>query len=171
MARQGLNSPPNRGIPDPDGYRVRHWPASTASRRVADYLRALGLRDRGCLEELSVAIAAAVSGRDERDHARRAVAEAQRRFETWRSELYAGLPSEVSPLWLKEFIAAHPHLFLGDIELGRATALTFGDPKTGRKPPRARFNTQNFEPAMLPRWIIGVAPAVLVTFLGSGALT
>ena len=151
MARQGLNSSANSGVPSANRFGVRHWAASTAARRVADYLRALGLRDRACLEELSVAIAGAVSGSDEREHARRAVAEAQRRFEAWRGELYAVLPKEVSPLWLKEFIAAHPHLFLGDLELGRAAAQTFGDPRTGRKPPRARFSTQHFEPAMFPR--------------------
>lgn len=170
MARQGLNSSANSGVPSANRFGVRHWAASTAARRVADYLRALGLRDRACLEELSVAIAGAVSGSDEREHARRAVAEAQRRFEAWRGELYAVLPKEVSPLWLKEFIAAHPHLFLGDLELGRAAAQTFGDPRTGRKPPRARFSTQHFEPAMFPRWLAGALPALLLTLLGSGAL-
>ncbi len=170
MAREGVNSSANRGVPGANRFGVRHWAASTAARRVADYLRALGLRDRACLEELSVGIASAVSGGDEGEHARRAVAEAQRRFEAWKNELYAVLPNEVSPLWLKEFIAAHPHLFLGDVALGQATALTFGDPRTGRKPPRARFSTQHFEPAMFPRWLAGAAPALLLTLFGSGAL-
>lgn len=170
MARQGLNSPPNQPISSVDRFRMRQWATSTAVRRVADYLRALGLRDRDCLQELSVGIVTAVSGRNERDHARRAVAEAQRRVEAWKREIYAAFPGEVSPMWLKEFIAAHPHLFLGDVELGRATALTFGDPRTGRKPPRARFSTQHFEPAMVPRWLVGFAPALLLTLLGSGAL-
>ena len=122
MARQGLNSPPSRGIPNSNRYRVRQWATSTASRRVSDYLRALGLSDRTYLEELSGRIAAAVEGRDESDHVRRAVAEAQRRFESWRDQLYEVLPSGVSPIWLKQFIAAHPHLFLGDVELAQATA-------------------------------------------------
>lgn len=165
MARQGLNSRPNHGVPSPSDYGARGWATSTAARRVADYLRALGLRDRAYLEELSVGIARAVRGKDERDHVRRAVAEAQRRFEAWKHELYAVLPSDVSPLWLKQFIAAHPRLLLGNVKLAQATALRFGDPRTGRKPPRARFSTQHFEPAMLPRWLIGVTPALLVVAL------
>ena len=170
MARQGLNSPPNHGTRSPSRYRARQWASSTAARRVADYLRALGLCDRACLEEHSVRIASLASGRDEREHARRAVALAQQRFEAWKSELYAVLPDEVSPLWLKEFIAAHPHLFLGNVALGRAAALGFGDPRTGRRPPRARFDTQHFERLVIPRWLFGVVPAVLLTALGSAAL-
>jgi len=170
VARQGLNSRPNQGVPSANDFGVRGWAASTAARRVADYLRALGLRDRAYLEELSVGIAGAARGTDERDHVRRAVAEAQCRFEAWKREIYAVLPSDVSPLWLKQFIAAHPRLLMGNVKLGQATALRFGDPRTGRKPPRARFSTQHFEPAMLPRWLIGVTPALLVVALALGAL-
>lgn len=170
MAPEGLNSPPSKSRPSSPRSSLTHLPTSPAARRVADYLRALGLRDRGCLQELSVQIAGSITGRTADEHARRAVAEAQRRFEAWRDELYRVLPKNVSPLWLKEFIGTHPHLFLVDVVRAQAAAQTFGDPVAGRGPPRARFRTQHLDPVLVPRWLLGLTLPLLATSLAAYGL-
>jgi len=154
----------------------RIWPwasqgrtaAFRAVRRVANYLRTLGLSERARVRELSHRIVLDVTEEDPEQHAARAVALAQARFEAWRTGLE--LPAGVDPLWLRAFIGAHPALFLGDVERARAAAASFGDPLAGKPPRYARFRPQAFEPARLPRWVRGLLPALALTLLAARAL-
>ena len=142
--------------------------AFRAVRRVANYLRTLGLNDRSRIRELSHRIVLDVTADDPEQHAALAVAEAQHRFDVWRAELQ--LPEGTSPLWLREFIAARPELFLGDVERARRAAAEFGDPLAGKPPRRARFRPQAFEPAQIPRWLEGLLPALALTLLAARML-
>jgi len=137
-------------------------------RRVANYLRSLGLNDRARVRELSHRIVLDVNADDPEQHAALAVAEAQHRVEVWRAALQ--LPEGVDPLWLRSFIAARPELFLGDEERARRAAADFGDPLAGKPPRRASFRPQAFEPARLPRWLNGLLPAVAFTMLAAREL-
>lgn len=138
-----------------------------ASRRVANYLRTLGLADRARVRALSRELAQAVHAGSAEQHAALAVAHAQARFEAWRDALYETLPEGVDPLWLRAFIASRPELFLGDLERARRAAARFGDPRAGTGPRRASFRPQAFEPARLPRWLRGALPPLALTLAAS----
>ena len=97
MATELESSPGSSSAVDSSHLRVRMKPAaSRAARRVANYLRALGLSDRARVRELSQRIALSVTADNAEEHAARAVAEAQARFESWRSALCASLPDHVA---------------------------------------------------------------------------
>ena len=167
-----LDSSPGSSAVDSSHLRVRMKPAaSAAARRVANYLRALGLADRARVRELSQRIALSVTADNADQHATRAVAEAQSRFESWRSSLYSGLPEGVHPLWLRAFIAARPEHFLG-ADMGRAkrAARNFGDPCAGTGPKLAKFRPQEFERARLPSSFLGLVPPIVMTWAASCAL-
>ncbi|HWO10984.1 MAG TPA: glucans biosynthesis glucosyltransferase MdoH, partial [Polyangiaceae bacterium] len=144
--------------------------ASRAARRVANYLRALGLSDRARVRELSQQIALGVTAENDDQHAERAVAEAQARFETWRSALCAALPEGVHPLWLRAFIAARPEYFLGDLARGKRAARNFGDPVAGTGPRMAAFRPQQFERVRLPSSLLGLLPPIAMTWAATSAL-
>lgn len=166
MATEPIDSSPvsSGAALDSSHLRLKSQPlTSRAARRVVNYLRVLGLNDRARLRELSHAIALDVATDDPKQHATRAVAAAQGRFEAWRDALYRALPEGVDPLWLKAFIRARPHLFLGDIEHAQRAALGFGEPLAGKGPKRASFRPQAFERARPPRWLVGLAPPALLT--------
>jgi membrane glycosyltransferase len=171
VATEDVDSAPaaSDAAADSSHLRLRKNPVCVrAVRRVANYLRALGLSDRQRVRELSQQIAEAVTGAaptaDEEQLAERAVAEAQDRFEAWRQALYAGLPEGVDPLWLRAFIGARPELFLGELARAQKAAAGFGDPLAGKGPRRAHFRPQEFERARVPRWLAGVALPALLTF-------
>jgi len=145
--------------------------AFAAARRVSNYLRALGLSDRARVRDLSQRIALSVTADNAEQHAARAVAEAQARFENWRSTLYSGLPEGVHPLWLRAFIAARPEHFLGaDMARAKRAARNFGDPGAGTGPRRAHFRPQVFERARLPSSFLGLVPPIVMTWAASCAL-
>jgi membrane glycosyltransferase len=151
--------------------RVRMNPAaSRAARRVANYLRAVGLSDRARVRDLSQRIALSVNADNADQHAERAVAEAQSRFESWRAELLAALPEGVNPLWLRAFIAARPEHFLGDLARARRAASQFGDPLAGTGPRTAAFRPQAFQRARVPSSLLGLLPPLLMTWAASTAL-
>jgi membrane glycosyltransferase len=154
--------------PPPSTTTTGRSSAFRAVRRVANYLRTLGLNDRSRLRELSHRIVLDVTAEDPEQHAALAVAEAQQRFDVWRAALQ--LPEGTNPLWLREFIAARPDLFLGDAERARRVAAEFGDPLAGKPPRRAQFRPQAFEPARLPRWFKGLLPALALTLLAARLL-
>jgi membrane glycosyltransferase len=165
------SSPNSSGAVDSSHLRVRMKPAaSAAARRVANYLRALGLSDRARVRELSQRIALSVTADNAEQHASRAVAEAQARFESWRSELSRALPDGVNPLWLKAFIAARPEHFLGDMARAKRAARNFGDPAAGTGPRLATFRPQHFEPMRLPSSFLGLMPPIVMTWAASCAL-
>ncbi|MEY2935330.1 MAG: glucans biosynthesis glucosyltransferase MdoH [Pseudomonadota bacterium] len=138
-----------------------------ASRRVANYLRTLGLSDPARVRALSRELADGIPAASPEQHAALAVARAQARFEAWREALYQALPVGVDPLWLRAFIAARPELFLGDPERSRRAAARFGDARAGKGPQRAYFRPQAFEPARLPRWLRGLLPPIGLTLAAS----
>jgi membrane glycosyltransferase len=144
--------------------------ASRAARRVANYLRAVGLCDRARVRELSQRIALSVDADNAEQHAERAVAEAQTRFESWRVALLGALPDGVNPLWLRAFIAARPEHFLGDVARAQRAASHFGDPLAGTGPRTATFRPQQFERARLPSSFLGLLPPLVLTWAASSAL-
>jgi membrane glycosyltransferase len=165
------SSPSSSGAVDSSHLRVRLKPAaSAAARRVANYLRALGLSDRARVRELSQRIALSVTAHTAEEHASRAVAEAQARFESWRSSLLSALPEGVHPVWLKAFIASRPEHFLGDLARAKRSARTFGDPSAGTGPRMASFRPQHFERAHLPSSFLGLLPPIVMTWAAASAL-
>ena len=93
MATELESSPGSNAAVDSSHLRVRMKPAaSAAARRVANYLRAQGLSDRARVRELSQRIALSVTADNAEQHAARAVAEAQSRFDSWRGSLFSALP-------------------------------------------------------------------------------
>jgi membrane glycosyltransferase len=168
VATEPVDSSSSKGSAAPRSHRGAL--ATLPARRVANYLAALGLRDRARLRELSHRIALDASEGDPAEHAQRAVAEAQARFEAWRSGVHRGLPDGVDPLWLRAFIGARPELFLGDVERAQRAALVFGDPLAGKKPRRAHFRPQKFERAQVPSWMRGLIPPALLTACAGYAL-
>jgi membrane glycosyltransferase len=166
------SSPGSSSAVDSSHLRVRMKPAaSAAARRVSNYLRALGLSDRARVRDLSQRIALSVTADNAEEHAARAVAEAQARFENWRSTLYSALPEGVHPLWLRAFIAARPEHFLSaDMARAKRAARSFGDPSAGTGPRMARFRPQEFEPARMPSSFLGLVPPIVMTWAASCAL-
>jgi membrane glycosyltransferase len=167
------SSPSSSGAAvDSSHLRVRMKPAaSRAARRVANYLRALGLSDRARVRELSQRIALSVNADSAEQHAARAVTEAQSRFESWRSSLYAGLPEGVHPLWLRAFIAARPeHFMSSDIARAQRAALSFGDPVAGTGPKLGVFTPQEFKLARPPSSFLGLVPPIVMTWAASCAV-
>ena len=171
MATELESSPSSSAAVDSSHLRVRMKPAaSRAARRVANYLRALGLSDRARVRDLSQRIALSVTADTAEQHAARAVAEAQARFENWRAALYSALPEGVNPLWLRAFIAARPEHFLGDMTRAKRAARNFGDPAAGTGPRLATFRKQEFEPARLPSSFLGLLPPLVMTWAATSAL-
>jgi len=165
------SSPSSSTAVESSHLRVRMNPAaSRAARRVANYLRAVGLCDRARVRELSQRIALSVTADNAEQHAERAVAEAQTRFESWRTALLGALPPGVSPLWLRAFIAARPEHFLGDLARAQRAASSFGDPLAGTGPRTATFRPQQFERARLPSSFLGLLPPLVMTWAASSAL-
>jgi membrane glycosyltransferase len=167
------SSPSSSGTAvDSSHLRVRMKPAaSRAARRVANYLRALGLSDRARVRELSTRVALSVTADNAEQHATRAVTEAQTRFESWRASLYTGLPEGVHPLWLRAFIAARPEHFLStDMARVKRAARNFGDPVAGVGPRLATFTPQEFKLARPPSSFLGLLPPIVMTWAASSAL-
>jgi membrane glycosyltransferase len=135
--------------------RVReHGPSARARRRVGEYLRALGLLDEARIDALSQEIAAAGAhpGEEQNASPEHAVAEAQRRVQAWRADVFGTDEQAVQPLWLRAFLMAHPEALLASPLLARALAHRFGDPRTGVTRVRARFSDQSFSPARASSW-------------------
>jgi membrane glycosyltransferase len=141
-------------------------PGTRAIRRVAEYLHALGLVDIVRVDALSEEIVAAASPHGE-PSAELAITEAQRRVERFLLALFGEDASEVDPLWLRAFLAAHGDVFLGDVEAARAAVANFGDPRTGKAPTPNRFRDQELKRMRAPRWAFGLTvPAALTTIAG-----
>jgi membrane glycosyltransferase len=138
--------------------------ALRASRRVAEYLRALGLSDAARIEALATQFAQAASSAEE------AVADAQASFAQFVADVFGDHAASIDPLWLRSFIGACPEVFLGDLEQARAAAQRYGDPRTFRPPTRAKFQVQTLAPARLPTWALGLLGAVTATALATTLL-
>ena len=145
--------------------RARSYEAgSRAPRRVAEYLRALGLCDAERVQRLADELSAGAPTPEA------AVAAAQARLETFRAEVFGADADSIDPLWFRAFIANYPEAFLGDVEAARAAATHFGDPRAGRAPVRERFRDQTLQALRVPRWLWGVSVAGIATLAAAGAL-
>jgi membrane glycosyltransferase len=138
--------------------------ALRATRRVAEYLRALGLSDATRIEALATQFAEAASSTEE------AVADAQASFAQFVASVFGDHASSIDPLWLRSFIATCPEVFLGDLEQAREAAQHYGDPRTFHPPTRARFQVQTLAPARLPSWALGLFCALTATVLATTLL-
>jgi membrane glycosyltransferase len=144
---------------------------SRAVKRVAEYLRALGLTDATRTEQLAIEICrecsqAGAAGR----LPELAIARAQERVQDHLKDVFGADAASVDPLWLRSFAGAFPELFLGDVEAARRAVRRFGDPRLGRCPTHTAFRDQRLDPYRIPRWVLGFAPATLVTMLATAAL-
>jgi membrane glycosyltransferase len=145
--------------------RARSYEAgSRAPRRVAEYLRALGLCDTARVQCLADELSA------EAPTPEAAVAQAQARVETFRRDVFGVDADAIDPLWFRAFIANYPEAFLADAEVARAAATRFGDPRAGRAPVRERFRDQTLQALQVPRWLWGVSVASIATLAAAGAL-
>jgi membrane glycosyltransferase len=145
--------------------RSRSYEAgSRAPRRVAEYLRALGLCDTARVQRLADELSAGAPTPEA------AVAQAQARVETFRMEVFGTDADTIDPLWFRAFIANYPEAFLADAEIARAAATRFGDPRAGRAPVRERFRDQTLQALRVPRWLWGVSVAGIATLAAAGAL-
>jgi membrane glycosyltransferase len=138
--------------------------AARAARRVAEYLRALGLSDAARVEQLSNEFAQQATSPEE------AVADAQERFDAFLTAVFGEQAASIDPLWLRSFIAATPDLFLGDIDAARQAAQRIGDPRKFQPIARATFNVQSLRPARLPPWAAGLFVAGTATCAATAAL-
>jgi membrane glycosyltransferase len=137
---------------------------SRAPRRVAEYLRALGLCDAGRVEHLADELSAGAETPEA------AVALAQARVDAFRTAVFGEDADSIDPLWMRAFITSSPNAFLAEPELARAAAARFGDPRAGRAPSTERFRDQTLRALRVPRWVWGVSAAGLVTTAASVAL-
>ena len=138
--------------------------AARASRRVAEYLRALGLTDAARVETLARQCAAPTGTPEE------AVEEAQRRFDVFLSQVFGAQAHSVDPLWLRAFIGACPDVFLGDVQQARSAVERMGDPRNFHPPTRAHFRVQQLKSARVPRWAVGLSIACAASLLATAAL-
>ncbi|HEX4351282.1 MAG TPA: hypothetical protein VHZ95_00185, partial [Polyangiales bacterium] len=127
--------------------------AARISRRVSEYLRALGLSDVARVDHLSNEFAQHATSPEE------AVEDAQARFDQFLAQVFGENAGTVDPLWLRAFIASAPEVFLGDVDAARAAAERFGDPRKFQPVVRAKFEVQSLRPARVPRWAAGLLVA------------
>lgn len=135
-----------------------------AQRRVAEYLRALGLCDAERVQSLSDELAAGALTPEA------AIAQAQARVADFRRDVFGGDADTLDPLWFRAFISTCPNVFLADPAIAREAAVRFGDPRAGQPPVRERFRDQTLSRLHVPRWAWGVSGATLATVLSSAAL-
>jgi membrane glycosyltransferase len=147
-------------------------PFERAIERVGEYLRALGLTESERLQSLALEVCKQADDdvSTEATLPERAVGIAQARVETFWQDVFGADAAQVNPLWLRTFTNAQPEIFLGEIEAAREAVGRFGDPRLGRAPTRAQFKDQTLEPLNVPRWLVGLAPGVLLTLGATGLL-
>ncbi len=147
-------------------------PFERAIERVSEYLRVLGLADPTRIQSLAHEICQGEldNGQDASRLPERAVAVVQARAEAFWLAVFGEDAGQVDPLWLRTFAGALPELFLGDVQEAQRAAHLFGDPRLGRAPTKVQFRDQSLEPVMVPRWLLGLLPSLLVTACATLAL-
>jgi membrane glycosyltransferase len=138
--------------------------AARGSRRVAEYLRALGLRDNARVEALAHEFA------EQADSPEGAVEVAQQRFDEFRNAVFGAESDNVDPLWLRTFIGAFPDSFLGDVVAARRDAASMGDPRAFRPSLHAQFQEQKLQRIRMPGWAIGLGLSGTATLIATTAL-
>jgi len=139
--------------------------AARAERRVAEYLRTLGLTQPERVAELSTKFAELANGSPAQ-----AVETAQRAVEQFTQDVFGLEVGAVDPLWLRAFIAAQPAVFLGDVELACKVAVRFGDPRAFKPQQHAQFQQQELRRMNVPGWMFGIGSVVLATLVATVAL-
>jgi len=139
--------------------------AARAERRVAEYLRTLGLTQPERVAELSTRFAELANGSPGQ-----AVETAQRAVEQFTQDVFGLEAAAVDPLWLRAFIAVHPAVFLGEVELARKVAPRFGDPRAFKPQQHAQFQQQELRRMNVPGWMFGIGAVVLATLIATFAL-
>ncbi|MFT3926169.1 MAG: glucans biosynthesis glucosyltransferase MdoH [Myxococcales bacterium] len=144
-------------------------PFDRAVERVSEYLRAVGLSESARIQTLALGICegALMEGALESKLPERAVAAAQVRVEAFWHDVFGEQVKTVDPLWSRTFAGALPEVFLGDVAEAQRAASLFGDPQLGRAPTRVQFRDQALHPLTVPRWLVGFAPAVVLTVSAS----
>lgn len=146
-------------------------PLERAAQRVGEFLRALGLSEPKRIQALAQEIAAHCARSGDVDHLpEAAVAAAQERVQHFWHAVFGEQARSIDPLWFREFAAAMPSLFLGEVEEARRAALRFGNPQLGRGPSHASFRDQHLEPLRVPRWLLGLLLPFVLTSAATGAL-
>jgi membrane glycosyltransferase len=148
-------------------------PGMRAIRRVAEYLHALGVDDMLRVDALAEEIVASTrSGEESPDEPRAelAIAAAQQRVEAFMRGVFGDDADSIDPLWLRAFLAAHPSVFLGDLEAARKAMQRFGDPRAGRPPVHNQFRDQELRRMRAPRWAFGLAVPMTITAVATVAL-
>lgn len=135
-----------------------------AERRVAEYLRTLGLLDSQRVDQLAGQFA------DIADSPETAVELAQRAIDHYMLEVFGENAGIVDPLWLRAFIGECPQLFLGDTAEARKVAAKFGDPRAFRPPLNAQFQEQALRRVRVPTWLYGLGGAGVVTLAATASL-
>ena len=142
-------------------------------RRVAEYLRALGLCDETRVVALAQEIAGAVATADDAKDPRapeRAMVEVQQRVAAWQKAVFGEELAAIHPLWLRTFLMTHPEALLADATSARTLAQAFGDPRSGQAPVRAHFLDQSLKAARIPRWLRGLFPPMTMTAAAAGMM-
>lgn len=135
-----------------------------AERRVAEYLRTLGLLRAERVDQLAGQFA------DIADSPEHAVELAQRAVDHFMLEVFGEHAADVDPLWLRAFIAECPELFLGSAAEARKVSARFGDPRVFRPSVHAQFQEQELRRVRVPSWLFGIGFAAVATLTASGAV-
>jgi len=138
--------------------------AARAERRVAEYLRTLGLMQPERVDELAGEFAAAANAPE------LAVELAQRSVDQYLKDVFGEHAGDVDPLWLRAFIADHPQLFLGDVDAARKVTARLGDPRAFKPPVHAQFQQQELRRVRVPGWLLGMSFAGLAAAAATAAL-
>jgi len=138
--------------------------AARAERRVAEYLRTLGLTQSQRVEELAGRFADLAASPE------LAVEFAQGSVDQFVREVFGEEMYAVDPLCLRAFLAACPELFLGDVAAARKAAARFGDPRAFRPETRAQFEAQELRRMRVPGWLVGLCVSGLATAFATTAL-
>ena len=137
-------------------------PGVRATRRVAEYLHALGIADLARVDLLAEEIVSATNPGTE-PRAEDAIAAAQLRVEQFLHAVFGERATEIDPLWLRTFLSSHPENFLADIEGARTAVASFGDPFAGRAPVHNQFRDQQLRRMRAPRWALGLMVPGIIT--------
>ncbi|MET0340351.1 MAG: glucans biosynthesis glucosyltransferase MdoH [Polyangiales bacterium] len=170
MATQAVNSP--MMLQSTSRIRTREPildDETRAVRRVAEYLHALGVADMVRVDVLADQIVKGLGGPEE-PQADRAIAAAQERVDGYMQAVFGEDALHVDPLWLRAFLAAHPELFLGDVDATKAAVARFGDPRAGKPPAHNQFRDQELRRMPTPTWALGLTVPIGITTLAAVAL-
>ncbi|MDB4990735.1 MAG: glucosyltransferase MdoH [Myxococcaceae bacterium] len=161
MATEPVNSSLEQSTSRVRTYEPIIDPGVRATRRVAEYLHALGIADMARVDQLAEQIVGSHAGGEPR--AELAIAAAQERVEQFLHAVFGDHAAEIDPLWLRAFLSAHPEHFLSNVEAARTAVESFGDPRAGKAPAHNQFRDQQLHRMRAPRWALGLMVPSTIT--------